>query len=212
MDWYKDTLTPRVSNIVEFVFPFEGEDKRRYADWCIKNWFTDEEYLKQAQDIGTLVHESLEEWIDNKKDVDVWRWGDWKEWGKKWLEEQKEEFNTEQYVRCGSLYQWTCDLYNEEELILADWKTWEVAKKVFNIKIKPLHKNGKPPKPTSRLKKVQLQMSLYAYAINKDKYEEFTLKALWLREEGCFEYVLKPIPREELIQIIKDFYKLRHLD
>ena len=56
---YKEGIE-RVSNIISFVYPFDGEVRQRYLDWLSDNVpesrkrgfaIEDEEYLKEAQEV-----------------------------------------------------------------------------------------------------------------------------------------------------------------
>jgi hypothetical protein len=42
------SIIPRVSNIISFIFPFEGNGRERYEGWLKKNNINQEEYLEEA--------------------------------------------------------------------------------------------------------------------------------------------------------------------
>lgn len=62
-EWYIEWIS-RVSDVVSFVFPFEGDAKQRYLDWLKKVWVCENLYLTTAQEWGTYVHEQCENEIN----------------------------------------------------------------------------------------------------------------------------------------------------
>lgn len=53
---------PRVSQIVESVYPFIGNAKERFEDWLMANDIGVEEYMQEASEGGTYVHTAMEEY------------------------------------------------------------------------------------------------------------------------------------------------------
>jgi len=120
------------------------------------------------------------------------------------------EVKTEVYFKDkNDLFQWTCDivLINEEEkkAILFDLKSWEITKKAFWLEQK-LNKNGSPPKPTEKLKKLALQLSLYARILEQMWYEIMWLYWVWLHDSWCYEYEVGRWTDEELDALLSSFF------
>jgi len=99
-------------------------------------------------------------------------------------------------------YQWTIDLVAEidgEKWVL-DWKTYGLAKHKFNIPI------SEYKKPSDKLKKARLQLSLYALA----KW----IKKIWvieLTETGYHFHPLELYPPKELKKMIEE-YRFHYID
>ena len=87
---------PRVSSIVEFVYPFIGESKDRFHSWLAKNNISLADYMEEASTGWTYVHKAMEDLGDCKpfkwkkyKEINWEKWLlDWKSY---WL--AKEKFN-----------------------------------------------------------------------------------------------------------------------
>ena len=197
---YSATL-PRVSQIVEFFFPFNGDARSRFHDWLYRNNIDVDEYMKEASEGWTYVHSKLEDYMAWIKYT--WRKYKWfVEWGIQFLK----DFNVvpvymEHYV-CNTHYQWTIDLIweiNWQKWII-DWKTYGLSKYKFNLPI-PEYK-----KPYDKLKKARLQLSLYALAMKIKK-----IGVVELTPTGYYFHELVPYTSAELKTMIKEF-KFHYVD
>lgn len=211
--WYKKWI-PRVSSVVEFVFPFEGYAKENYLRWLQRNNISEKDYIKEACDVWTYIHQKMETYMLglDKEESDVIEahksevyW--WRKYIKKlkkkfpWIKWVTEEVVIDKYWR----FQGTIDLVriNEDtkEVWLYDYKSYEVARKRWGLPIK-LRKDGTPPRPTNKLKKVSLQLSLYAETYKQKGYKVKWIYAVWLHSTGCYEYKLEPYSIKELSYIL----------
>jgi len=218
-EWYMDDIA-RVSKIVEFVYPFEWDGKQRYLDWLADNVpekrkrgfsIDEEEYMKEAQDVGTFVHLQMENRINwDNQDVDNPLYTLHKEEIEHWLDyidnltEEWWEFLTEVYVRdLDDRYQGSIDLvliHHEKKLIkLFDWKTWGIAKKRYNMP-------NKYSKPYSKLKKLSLQLSLYANTYIQKWYKIEWIYWVWLHDTWAYEFKLPLISSEEIDDILIRYF------
>ncbi len=194
----------RVSNIVSFVFPFKWTpDERRYKEWLYKNNIDEKSYLNDAQTMWTFVHLQLENYIDwkdvDKEDV---MWEENKQEIIHWIEFldnlSADEYQTEVYVRDKEeRFQGSLDLLYKKDgkTILADWKTFGICKKRYWL-------NNKYTIPTKKRKKVELQMSIYAYAMKQAWTPIDELQLLFLHTDGCKVVSFKPLPDEEIEALI----------
>ena len=190
---------PRVSDIVSFVFPFEGsEADERFDSWLRVKWVNREEYMEEASSWWTFVHKQIENHMMKKK-VDKDERYNWfvESWVKFIKEKKLRPLGIEKYVKCKD-YQWTCDLVCRigREKWLIDWKNWGLSKYAFWIE--PWKYN----KPYSKLKKARLQLSLYAKVLNVIHLWVVELTPSWY-----YFHELEPIPWKELTKIIKEFNK-----
>ena len=55
---------PRVSEIVSFVYPFDGNNKARYQKWLKEVGIDEHDYLSKAQTVWTYIHQHLEDYIN----------------------------------------------------------------------------------------------------------------------------------------------------
>lgn len=182
-EWYNQSI-PRVSNIVEFICPFEGtENERRYLDWLHKNNIAPEDYLEASQEMWTEVHKCIEEFIKwnlftiHNTDIskEVLHWIDFIDWIR-----YKSGIRTEVYIRDKkNRFQGSCDLLytdNNWDMVLADWKTWGICKKRWWL-------NNSFVVNTDKKKKVQIQMSIYAYWLRQDWIKVDKIQLLFLHEK-----------------------------
>lgn len=186
---------PRVSQIVEFKFPFEGNAKMRFQDWLMSNDIREDDYMKEASEWGTYVHKSLEDYMDGIP----FTWRKYSKIVKAWIKFIEDtwikKLSTEHYIKT-SRYQWTIDLVAEywEEVWILDWKTFWLAKHKFWLPI-PKYK-----KPYDKLKKARIQLSLYARAMG--------IKNIWVVElevDGYHFHPLELVPDDELDLILKEY-------
>lgn len=211
----------RVSNIVSFVFPFEGNGKERYLSWLADDVKPEHKrgyaicpkmYMKEAQDVGTFIHLQMENKIKgkpinkrnpfykaHKEEIVAWiahidALND-KYGDSGWQTEvvMREENN---------LFQGTIDLVRVDEktktVFLYDWKTYWIAKKRWNLP-------NKYKKQTDKYKKLALQLSLYAYTWKQKGYKIGWIYWLYLHETGCYETELKLYTNSEIEEILGSF-------
>lgn len=194
----------RVSSLVEHLYPFEWtEGEKRYKQWLAKKGIDEREYIAEACNVGTFIHLQMEhrvlgspldvaDSLFQKHQNEIVNWLTFME--EYWLTDMQ----TEVYCKdSANRYQGSIDLLatiNEggaDKRILVDWKTWWIAKKRWDLP-------NKTTKPYDKLKKVALQMSLYAKALwNIDE-----IWVVWLHDEGAFVYKLELVPNEELEMLI----------
>lgn len=192
---------PRVSSIVEFVYPFIGESKDRFHSWLAKNNISLADYMEEASTGWTYVHKAMEDLGDCKP----FKWKKYKDIVNSWIQFHNDYSPTknksEVYIKCKE-YQWTLDRLCEInwEKWLLDWKSYWLAKEKFN-----LPNNYK--KPYDKLKKARLQLSLYNRAL-KYKYK---LAVVELTPSGYYFHVLEQLPKEELEELIF-LYKNNYID
>lgn len=210
-EWYVRNI-PRVSNIVSFVFPFDWNSKQRYLDWLNKLWITEEEYLWWANELWTYIHKQMENIIKGDK-IDIKSpfykevkdiINNWKEYIKK-LKKDWYKLLTEVYLKDKlNRYQWTTDLVliKNNEIIIADWKSYWVVKRRYNL-------INKSTLDSDKREKVRLQLSLYAYAMldSNSSYRCSKVKLLYLHDDLIREYEMDLIPRSEIEKIINDYIK-----
>lgn len=209
---YKKGIT-RVSELVSFIHPFKWTNwEQRYKSWLANNWIDENKYLKWAQTMWTYVHEALEQYIlkgkikrisksfsDCKKEIEHWI---------DWIKNlNPEEIETEKYVREKSeRFQGSVDLLYKKDgkYILADWKTYWIVKKRFNL-------NNKFTIPTSKRQKVQLQMSIYCYALKQAWIIVDKIELLFLHEEWIKVVEFEPLPDEQIEELLNSFEKAEEL-
>lgn len=200
IDWI-----PRVSDIVSFKYPFEWNAKERYLKWLNINGIPEWEYLFEAQIIWTFVHAQIERgkpekdnplFLLHKNEILFW------------LEKLKElkklgKVHKEMYILdYKKRYQWTIDLViiNEKKKVvyIYDWKTWWIAKKKWWLK-------NEYKKPYDKIKKVALQLSLYAEYFRRLWYNIEAIAVEWLHNTWCYEYELDLYTSREINKIIKEY-------
>jgi hypothetical protein len=191
---YSEKL-PRVSSIVEFFYPFTNESRSRFYDWLSLYKVMPSDYMHEASTWGTYVHSMLEKYMKWSK-ITLTKYKGFIEW---WIQFIK-DFNInplwmEVYIRTKK-YQWTIDLIAEidwEKWVL-DWKTWGLSKHKFNIPISAYKK------PSDKLKKARLQLSLYALAKR--------IKNIWVIEltaTGYHFHKLEIMPSKEINEMLKEY-------
>ncbi len=187
---------PRVSEIVEYVFPFDWEDKERFLKWLKEKWVDYNEYMDEASTWGSAIHKWMENFIKKKKLP--WKSHRYKNYilnGIKFLKDNKvKAIAAEKYVVCDD-YQWTVDLVAKigKKTFILDWKSYSMSKDKFKL-------SNKYTKPYAKLKKASLQLSLYAKLLKIDN-----IWVIELRKDGFYFHILNRIPDEELDKIIEDF-------
>ena len=196
-EWYKKWIE-RVSNVVSFAFPFEWTEwERRYLSWLKSKGIEVGDYMEEACSVWTFIHLQMEKeihWeeqdladnlytVHNKEIV----------WGLKYIADMKAlypnvRWDTEVVV-CDEQerYQWSLDLIRVNEktktVWIYDWKTWGIAKKKWWLP-------NSPKKNSDKLKKVALQLSLYAETYRQKGYTIWWIYVVHLHEEWAFEWSL----------------------
>lgn len=213
-EWYIEWIS-RVSDVVSFVFPFEGEAKQRYLDWLKKVWVCENLYLTTAQDTGTYIHQIMEDYINNeplnrnkddndivKKTIDEGlKYIDWIK--KKYTKAKGWKLVAEPVLRDeANRFQGSSDLVliheKKKKVIVIDWKSFWIAKSFFN-----LPNNYK--KPYGKIKKGRLQFSLYWETFKQKGYEVEDLVLVYLHEDSAYPYSLEQYTTEELEIILSAF-------
>lgn len=209
---------PRVSHIVSFHFPFNGNEKQRYLDWLENNQVKEEEYLEEANKSWTKVHEWIERYIKTWNKKTSW----WKRHRREvmsarkfidWLRKQYwewREYLPEKYVReLNNKYQGTIDLViinrKLKEVVIIDWKTWWIAKKKFPS----LMRCRKYKKNYWKIDKVSLQLSLYWDVFRTYWFNVIDLIVVVLHEWWVYNYSLNFWSKKDLFKVIK-LYGRRH--
>lgn len=186
---------PRVSEIVEWAYPFTGEARERFEDWLWRKDISYEDYMREASSWGRYVHNALETYaktgeFKGKKYKDLVGFGIqwWRDSGAKLVEAEK-------YLSCKD-YQGTCDAIVEidGEKVIIDYKSYSLAKRKFGIE------TLKYKKPSEKLKKARLQLSLYGRVLNIKKFA-----VLELTQFGYKYYPLEPLDKKELDKVLKGF-------
>ncbi len=192
---------PRVSDIVSSVFPFSLETEERFVGWLTKYWVSHSAYMEEASSGWTYVHAAMEQFVKTGE-FRGRKYKGWVESGKKWLSDYEvRPIATEVYISCKD-YQGTADLIaeiNGEKYVL-DWKNFWLAKHKFWIP------QGDYRKPYDKLKKAQLQLSMYANVKKIDK-----IAVVELREDGYYFYPMERLSKEEIEKVVED-YKYKYID
>lgn len=196
---YKDWI-PRVSNIVEFVKPFSWTASDDFFKKWLHNKDIDYElYMKEASEWGSFIHSQIENYILGgqlvKKSKYINYINNWIKFiTEKWIINSESEIyflNQWKYP-----YQWTIDLVCEMEWYkrIIDFKTYWLAKDSFWLE-------NRYKKPNNKLKKAQIQLSLYAYSLWIEK--------IWiviLTKEDYYFHELELLPKKEITKILKNYY------
>lgn len=192
---------PRVSQIVEYAFPFVWFARDRFHEWLRNNQIEVVDYMKEASEGWTYVHTAMETYGATGK----WRWKKYSKIVKSGIQFHKDTWirtiDSELYIRTPT-YQGTIDRvaeYNGEKWIL-DWKTFGLAKHKFWLPI-PVYK-----KPYDKLKKARLQLSLYAHAIGV-KY----IAVVELDEDWYHFHPLELMSKGECDKIVAE-YNFSYID
>ena len=199
-EWYLEWI-PRVSNLVSYIYPFKWtEDERRYINWLIDKWIDKDEYLWWANELWTFVHKQLEQ-------HSLWKKIDKK--NKLYKEVNKlidngimflrgvSDIKNEVYLSDDRIQGTTDIIYRYWwKLCLWDYKTYWVVKRRYWL-------DNKFKVDTGKRKKVQLQLSFYAYLY--EKIEEIHL--VYLHDEWYKIITLDIIPKEEIEKIIDNYYR-----
>lgn len=156
--------------------------------------------MKEASEGWTYVHTAMETYAATWK----WSWKKYPKIVKSGIQFHKdtgiETLASEHYIRTKD-YQWTIDrvaVYNWEVWIL-DWKCWALAKDKFWLP-------NEYKKNYSKLKKAQLQLSMYAHAMWIKN-----IAIVELRNEWYYFHKLDVLPIEDIQKIITEF-KYNHVD
>lgn len=247
---------PRVSNVVNFLYPFEGFAKDNYLLWIFKNrarmfwpeWWN----IKQFRELSKFDDKNPDEYYELKGNKISLKWVnfiadtytetacDW--WTFIHLQMENhilgkpiEYGEHEVEIKAGITYlkalqalypkdviwlaepvvmdweerfQWSIDVVRINEktktVWLYDYKSWEVARKKYRLKTKLL-KSWTPPRPTSKLKKLALQLSCYGTTYIQDGYSIWGIYWVWLHKTGTYEYEVEMWEKEKLDNLLELF-------
>lgn len=197
---------PRVSSIVEFVYPFWWKDKELFLDWLWKKNVDYIEYMEEASYWGRFVHSQLENRIINWIN---YSWKEYRGYVDNWLSIinswEFEFIESEKYVRWAD-YQGTIDCVvkrvSDWKYWILDWKTYWLAKDKFWI-------SSTYRKPYDKLKKASLQLSLYKNIIQEYNIEFLIIAELWNNYHNL--YYVDIWDKEEIDRVVKE-YKLTNID
>lgn len=173
----------------------------------------EDEYIKEACDVWTYIHLQLEYYmlwnldhIDDTKYVH----NETLQYWYRYIDKLKEKYPNikwlpEQVVRDKyNRYQWTIDLIRVDEetktVWLYDWKTWWIAKHKYWL-------SNTYRKPYDKLKKLSLQLSLYAETYRQKWYKIWWIYWVWIHESETYEYNLELYSTEEINKILEEFIK-----
>lgn len=200
---YKEGVA-RVSNIVDSSFPFKGTPAYwNFIKWLKKEQISHDEYMGTANWWGTMIHESLERYIKGevllKFPVPFMIMGHILHWKNRLDNLSPDEIQTEVYIlEQNERFQWTVDLLYKKEwkTILRDWKSFGVAKLKYGLN------PGKPAVDKKKREKVQLQMSLYAYAMKQKGQTIDFLELLYIHKDKLRVYEMPILNDSEIEQAI----------
>lgn len=213
--WYKKGVS-RVSDIVSFVYPFDWNSEERFISWLDWKGIKQKDYMNIATTWWTEIHKVMENYmcwqkycspLYNQIKEEI-------EGGKKWIDELNTKYPNMKYLtelvlrEKNDLYQGTIDLVrvnSKKQARLYDHKSWEISKRYFWLEQK-LNKNGSPPKPTEKIKKLALQLKAYARILEQQGYEIMGFYGVWLHSSGCYEYEVEIMSDEEFDAILSSFF------
>ncbi len=208
---------PRASEVVSFVFPFTGTEwERRYLQWLKKVGVEECEYLDKAQTVWTYVHQWMEDYInrDESKVVEEFHTeivAGTINGGMEYIDKLEQQYWEERDFIAEPIlldkeerFQWSSNLVlihkKEKKVIIIDWKSFWISKSFFSLP-------NKYRKPYAKIKKGQLQFSLYGETYIQKGYEVEKLILVYLHEDQAYPYELPIINSEELNLILTSFTK-----
>ena len=199
---------PRVSHLVSSVFPFDWEPKKRFETWLKSKDISIETYMEVANSYGTAIHLWIENHINGvllEQELYEPELSKYVSYGKQFLKEERvTPIHTEHYICVDGKYQGTIDLIGEIdwELWVLDYKTWSIAQEILKTK----WPNWKWKKPTDKLKKTRLQLSLYALPLGIKN-----IGVVELAEHWYVFHKLKIMTQEEIDNIVNNYYVWKEL-
>lgn len=211
-EWYIEGV-PRVSKVVWFKYPFKGWEW--FERWLESKWIEKEEYMYYANLWWTYIHKILEDYLlGNKLDLSLYKAHKLEiDYAKEYIDNLKSEFPDTQWFPEAIVldkkkrFQWTADLVriNWNKVFLYDYKTYEIVKKKYNMETK-LKKDWTPYKPSDNLKKVALQLSLYAQYYIQQWYEIWGIYLVWIHSSWVHEYELELWNTGDINKLLIDYY------
>lgn len=213
--WYNKWIA-RVSNIVSYKFPFDWIAEANFNKVLDANNIKKKDYMDTANWWWTYLHKIAEDYILNKPlDLSLINLH-WKEIEgiKKYVDNLKKEFPTAEWlpeVVCHDKlkrFQWTADLVrrNWNKIFIYDWKSFEIVKKAFpSMKQMTYKKDGSPFAPTDKLKKVSLQLSLYAQTFIQQGFDIGGIYLCWVTENWVFEYKADLWEQEDIDKLVTEY-------
>jgi hypothetical protein len=195
---------PRISNIVSFAYPFDGNSKMRYLNWLNEKWIKEEEYLAWANEFWSIVHKWIEDFINWNEIIKT---KETESYINHWIEYIKQEWltniKTEVFLKeKNNLIQWTADIIFNiwKDIYIGDWKSYWGIKSRYGL-------SNKFAVDIDKRKKVQLQLSLYVYIYNQyNKKKIKWIKLLFLHNDWLKVYDMDILPNDDIEKIIKDYY------
>jgi len=213
--WYINWV-PRVSEIVSFIFPFDGNSKKRYQQWLKEVWVDENLYLEKAQTVWTYIHQHLEDYInweksERKKELENDTVVKLIENGKKYIDDVRKTYTEKKGWKLVAepilldkekRYQGSSDLVlineKKKEVVVIDWKSFGISKSFFSL-------DNKYKKPYDKIKKGRLQFSLYWETFKQKGYTVKDLVLVYLHQDWAFTYSLEQYSSDELNSILKAF-------
>ncbi len=193
-EWYIDWIE-RVSKIVEFEYPFDWDWQKRFKDWLVAKHVLEEDYMLESTTVGTFVHKQLENYLtwkplditDGLFNLHANEISFWKKYIRDLVFAWGDLYSEKTIIDKNWRYQGTIDLVRicekTKTVWLYDWKTWWIAKKRWNMP-------NEIKKNPDKLKKVALQLSLYAETYRQKWYTIWGIYVVWLHEQELVEYNL----------------------
>lgn len=203
---YKEWI-PRVSNLVEYFNPFKGTNAYgRYVQWAKREGICPIVYTATANKLGTKIHNSLEAYLLWEKQEASWEITDRHIyfWEERLDELFPDEVCTEVYVReKEERFQWMVDLLYKKDWkwVMADYKTYWIAKLPYGLAPWTLAVDKK------KREKVNLQMSLYAYALWQQGIKIEGLELVYLHTSGIRVYEMQPLSKKEIKKKLDKYQK-----
>jgi len=205
---------PRVSDIVSYIYPFEGEGKRRYQQWLKRVNVNEQDYLSEAQTIGTYIHQHMEDycnWIESEVGHTCPIIDETIEKGFTYIDEVKKQYTKAKgremiaepvLLDEQERFQGSSDLVlvnkKKNSVVVIDWKSFWIAKARFSLP-------NKYKKPYDKIKKGRLQFSLYAETYRQKGYKIEDIILVYLHQDWTFDYPLELYTSAELDKILTEF-------
>ena len=195
---YRDGIA-RVSEIVSSLHPFVGtEAETRFHSWLASKNISVDEYMRVASEAWTDIHAWIEAFINwNQFESE---WIRWIEFGVNFLRDYNVTPVSCEVYTSTDTYQWTIDLIAiiDEEKWIIDWKSWWIAQVILGTH----SEKWKWRKPYDKLKKAEIQLSMYAYATWIENIAVVELALDWYHF-----HKLKKVNKKRIDDAVSEFYK-----
>lgn len=199
--WYS-----RVTEVVDFFYPFKGTwGYWQFIKWLKRENIEHDDYMNTACSLGTLVHKAMEYYInwtlldDNIPKVAEPHIMYWKE---RFDKLKPDEVYTEHFVKNDKYqYNGTIDIVYKKDWkwVLSDIKTYWIAKLPYDLAPWTLAVDKK------KREKVNLQMSLYAYALWQQGIKIEGLELVYLHTSGIRVYEMQPLSKKEIKKKLDEY-------